>query len=145
MKRLTRFFAAALIVSVFSLAPLAESEAWFNMNGPWNNGSGWGGNPWNGGSVVAHGIVVPAGEATRGMVATAAACHGIMAGAAVITGAATPGTAATVAACNGTVATVAACHGTVATAGGAIAIMAASLTTAITHPTMVDILTMAAT
>ncbi len=49
MKRLTRFFAAALIVSGLSLAPMADSEAWFNMNGPWNNGSGWGGNPWNSG------------------------------------------------------------------------------------------------
>ena len=50
MKKLTRFFAAALIVSGLSLAPVADSEAWFNMNGPWNNGSGWGGNPWNNGS-----------------------------------------------------------------------------------------------
>jgi hypothetical protein len=50
MKRLTRFFAAALIVSGLSLAPVADSEAWFNMGGPWNNGSGWGGgNPWNSG------------------------------------------------------------------------------------------------
>ena len=49
MKRLTRFFAAALIISGFTLAPVADSEAWFNMDGPWNNGSGWGGSPWNSG------------------------------------------------------------------------------------------------
>jgi len=49
MNKVTRFFAAGLIVSGLSLATVTESEAWFNMNGPWNNGSGWGGNPWNGG------------------------------------------------------------------------------------------------
>ena len=45
MKRLTHLFAAAVIVSGLTLAPVADSEAWFNMNGPWNNGSGWGGGP----------------------------------------------------------------------------------------------------
>ena len=56
MKRLTRFFSAALIVSAFTLAPVSDSEAWFNMSGPWNDGWGnrwgggpWGGNPWNSG------------------------------------------------------------------------------------------------
>jgi len=57
MKRLTHLFAAALIVSGLALAPVADSEAWFNMNGPWDNGSGWGGGPnsygggpWGGGA-----------------------------------------------------------------------------------------------
>ena len=49
MKRLTHLFAAAVIVSGLTLVPVADSEAWFNMNGPWNNGSGWGGGPWNSG------------------------------------------------------------------------------------------------
>ncbi len=86
MKRLTHLFAAAVIVSGLTLAPVADSEAWFNMNGPWNNGSGWG--------AAARGIMAMAvdpGAVARGIVAMvvvpgAAAHHGIAAGAVDLTG-----------------------------------------------------------
>jgi hypothetical protein len=55
MKRLTRFFAAALIVSGLTLGSVQDSDAWFGFSGPWNDGWGngwgnrWGGGPWGGG------------------------------------------------------------------------------------------------